>query len=269
MDRPDETASSGGSETAPEDVAQAIVVALESGLGTALRGVIAHGSWIHGDFAPGRSDLDLLVVLRHDPSVELIQTVEPILSTIVESHPPWHDRLELGFVTREAVQDVLGDSSTPHQTARISPGEPLHLVPAARHQVLDWNAAARGVALYGPAPAELLPPIPASIVRAVVHEHLRAWPAWLKEADPAAHGFQAYAVLTVSRAAAMLTTGRQLSKRQAARWASDAFPQWHEWIDWAEAWWYDEGAEDDPPPSDGRSVKQFVAEVAAAYEPDE
>jgi hypothetical protein len=263
--QPDEVTAGGGNEAPPEDVATAIVTALASGLGTALRGVIAHGSWIHGDFAPGRSDLDLLVVLQHDPTPALMRTVEPVLSAVVEANPQWHDRLELGFVTSEAVQGVLADSTTPHQTARISPGESLHLVPASRHQLLDWNAATRGIALYGPSPTELLPTIPAPLVRAVVREHLQNWPTWVEEvdiSDPATYGYRAYAVLTVSRAAAFLTTGNQLSKRQAARWSIKTYPQWSAWIAWAEAWWYGAGTPNNPPPDDGRTIIHFVTEVA-------
>ena len=266
-DRGDETRASGGDDAAPEDVAKAIVTALASELGTSLLGVVGHGSWVHGDFAPGRSDLDLLVVLQRDPSPELMRRVEPILSKVVEANPPWRDRLELGFVTREAVDDVLRESSTPHQSARISPGEPLHLIPATRHQILDWEAATRGVALYGPSPAEILPPIPAPIVRTVVQEHLSSWTTWLEgveAGDPAAYGSEAYAVLTVSRAAALLCTGERLSKRQAAHWATTRYPQWDRWIGWAEAWWYDGGSHNDPPPSDGRSVKRFAADVSAS-----
>jgi hypothetical protein len=249
-----------------EAVATAIVDALALELGPSLRGVIAHGSWIHGDFAPSRSDVDLLVVLRHDPSPQTIRRIEPVLSGIVEAHPSWRDRIELGFVTRQAVDDVIGGAGTPHQAARISPGEPLHLVPAARHQVLDWDAATRGIALYGAAPAELLPPIPAPIVRSVVREHLEGWPTWIQEADtsdPATYGSQAYAVLTVSRAAALLRTNERLSKRQAAHWAATQFPRWTHWIVWAESWWYAGGSENDPPPGDGGTLSQLVADLKA------
>jgi predicted nucleotidyltransferase len=263
--------SHGGNEAAPEDVARTIVTALVAELGTSLRGVIGHGSWVHGDFAPGRSDLDLLVVLRNDPSLRLVRIVEPVLSAVVQANPPWRGRLELGFVTREAVADVLADSSTLRQTARVSPGEPLHLVTATRHQVLDWAAAARGLSLYGPPPAELMPPIPTPIVHAVVREHLHDWRTWVEGVDlgdSEGYGFQAYAVLTVSRAAALLCTGEHLSKRRAAHWAITAYPQWDDWISWAEAWWYDAGSPDNPPPTDGRSVKLFVVDVAALHDQD-
>lgn len=84
--------------------------------------------------------------------------------------------------------------------------------------------------------------------------------------DSATCGFQAYAVLTVSRAAALLSTGIQLSKRQAAHWAITAYPHWTEWITWAESWRYDAGSPNNPPPDDNRNIKLFVAEVAASYD---
>ena len=253
------------SDDGVEAVATALVTALVRELGTSARGIIAHGSWVQGDFAPGRSDLDLLVVLRDDPSPELVQRIEPILAELVQEHPPWRDRMEVGFVAREAIEHVLAESGASHQTARISPGEPLHLVPAARHKVLDWDAASRGVALYGPAPADLLPAIPAPIVRSVVEEHLRNWPTWVQAVDttdPATYGFQAYAVLTISRALAFLCTDERLSKRQAAHWAAIQFPRWHRWITWAEWWWYGNGSANDRPPDD--ELRHLVADLSAA-----
>ena len=127
----------GGNDAGPEDVAGAIVAGLASELGTSLRGVIGHGSWIHGDFAPGRSDLDLLVVLQHDPSPELMRRIEPILSKVVEANPPWRDRLELGFVTREAVHDVLREleHSAPvraDQSGRTASPHPRRAPPGPR-----------------------------------------------------------------------------------------------------------------------------------------
>ena len=243
-----------GNEAAPEDVARTIVTALVAELGTSLRGVIGHGSWVHGDFAPGRSDLDLLVVLRNDPSPRLVRIVEPLLSAVVEANPPWRGRLELGFVTPEAVADVLAGSSTPRQTARVSPGEPLHLVTATRHQVLDWAAAARGLSLYGSASGratavDTYPDRAGGCTRAP--PRLADVGEGIDLGDPEGYGFQAYAVLTVSRAAALLCTGEHLSKRQAAHWAITAYPQWDAWISWAEAWWYDAGSPDNPPPTEG------------------
>lgn len=71
----------------------------------------------------------------------------------------------------EAVVDMVEGHSVHHDVARISPGEPLHLVDADSRRVLDWDAASRGRMLAGN--GNLLPDIPATTVRVVVSRHLR------------------------------------------------------------------------------------------------
>ncbi len=58
-------------------------------------------------------------------------------------------------------------------------------------------------------------------------------------------GGQAYAVLTLCRAAAALATGGQVSKLAAARVGRSGYPEWSTLIDWAEQWWYQGGSDDD------------------------
>jgi aminoglycoside adenylyltransferase-like protein/nucleotidyltransferase-like protein len=264
-----EVDSHGETEAAPGDLATTLAQALAAELGTRLVGVIAHGSWVHGDFSPGRSDLDLLVILRDEPSPDLLTRVEPVLAKAVEARPQWSDRIELGFVTREAVEDVLANAGMPHRAARVSPGEPLHLVDAERHQILDWEAASRGVTVYGAEPSELLPTIPADTLRAVVREHLGWWRSQGAGVTKAARpGHQSYVVLTVCRAAAFLSTGERRSKRQAARWATAAYPRWSSLIDWAERWWYEGGSEDESARPAAGGLERFVEEVSAGWDDD-
>jgi predicted nucleotidyltransferase len=254
-------------ETAPWDLAEFLARLLAAEPGDGLMGIVGHGSWVHGDFVPGRSDLDLLVVLRDEPTDEFVPRIEPVLATVVEVHPEWADRIELGFVTRETVKEVLANAGTRHRAARVSPGEPLHFVDAERHQVLDWEAASRGVSVYGADPRELLPTIPADIVRAVVREHLGWWRshrAGVTGADRP--GYRSYVVLTVCRAAAYLSTDERLSKREAARWATAAYPRWRHLIGWAETWWYQGGSEDESPPPDAAGLERFVEEIPADWD---
>jgi hypothetical protein len=240
-------------------VGERITRALIAEFGSRIRSVLGHGSWIHGDFCPGRSDLDLLVVLTTDPDPAFMTPVQAILDQAADAYPEWSDRLEIGFVTREAVLGVIDGDSTPRFVGRISPGEPLHLVVADRHRLLDWEAARRGRSIVGDPPTEAVPAIPDDAVREVVREHLDNWPTWLT--GSAAVGFQAYAVLTTSRAVAYLATGRRLSKRQGATWLAARLPEWCRLIEWAVGWWYAEGADDDHPPA---SVRRFVDELARA-----
>ncbi|HEU5485053.1 MAG TPA: hypothetical protein VFU98_09115, partial [Microlunatus sp.] len=149
-----------GDEAPPEVIARRIGEPLVAELGDEISGIVGHGSWVHGDFCPGRSDLDLVVVLKHDPGPPLLAVAGPVLDDVTREAPVWRNRLEIGFTSREAVEAVLAGSDG-HVVGRISPGEPLHLVPADRHRLLDWDAAHRGRAIYGPSAAEILPAIPA------------------------------------------------------------------------------------------------------------
>jgi hypothetical protein len=54
---------------------------------------------------------------------------------------------------------------------------------------------------------------------------------------------QAYAVLTLCRAAEALATGRQVSKLAAANAGRSRYPEWSTLIDWAQDWWYHSGSD--------------------------
>ena len=85
------------------------------------------------------------------------------------------------------------------------------------------------------------------------------WPEWVEEMQHA--GGQAYAVLTLCRAAEALETGRQVSKLAAAEVGRSRFPEWSALIDWARDWWYQGGSDSDG----GRfeEVRRFVVDVSA------
>jgi len=60
----------GSVTTSPQGLMDRLVDLLGAGLGDDLMGLSVHGSWVAGDFCPGRSDLDFLAVLAHDPDDE-------------------------------------------------------------------------------------------------------------------------------------------------------------------------------------------------------
>jgi RimJ/RimL family protein N-acetyltransferase len=157
---------------------------------------------------------------------------------------------------------VLSGDESSHRVGRVSPGEPLHLVTADRHRVLDWDAAHHGVTVHGTPATQAIPSVPRDLLRRVVLEHLRSWPGWL--AGSTSPGFHAYAVLTVSRAAAYLGTGDRCSKRQGAVWAATRWPQWRSVTGWAVRWWYEGGSDADAVPP---GVAPFVSEVAGSALP--
>ena len=70
----------------------------------------------------------------------------------------------------------------------------------------------------------VMPAIDQQLNRQVLLQHVRGWPAWVEEMQHA--GGQAYAVLTLCRAAEALKTGQQVSKLATANVGRARFPEW-------------------------------------------
>jgi predicted nucleotidyltransferase len=230
---------------------------LTAALGPELSALYVHGSWAVGDFHPGRSDLDFMAVLANDPTEATLATLDRVHAELVNDHPEWRDHVEVDYVSPDAVRDAL-EGKGGRVMVRISPGEPIHLTPATSHYLLNWHSAERsGQVLFGIPPNRILPEISSDAVRRTVLDHLRQWPGWVEEMR--SPGVQAYAVLTVCRAAAALDSGHQVSKRAAAAYGIEHLPQCAPLIEWARDWWYAGGRDDE---SDRFSeVAGFVREV--------
>jgi len=132
-----------------------------------------------------------------------------------------------------------------HAMARISPGEPLHLVPATRHYLLNWYSARhQGVTLVGAEAGDVLPNFTREQFRQVLGEHVAQWPDWVTEMSTT--GQQSYAVLTLCRSLYAAREGEQVSKRHGAGYAVRQLPEWAPLIEWARAWWYEKGSDTEP-----------------------
>jgi predicted nucleotidyltransferase len=220
-----------------------------AGLGARLLGLYVHGSLVAGDFAPERSDLDVLAVLAGEP---VLDGLRPLHEALERRHPEWVGRIEVEYVPVGVAPGSL--------IARISPGEPLHLLPATAHRLVTWATVRdSGRILFGPPPGTLLPEVDPERVRAALLDHVRDWPDWVE--GMTAPGAQAYSVLTMCRAVQRLLHDRQLSKRRAADRTLETRPEWAGLITWARDWWYSKGADDDP----GRfaEVRTFVIQISA------
>jgi len=231
-------------------------------LGGRLLGLYVHGSLVAGDFAADRSDLDVLAVLDADPDESLLGLLAGLHAGLDRRHPGWAGRVEVEYVSLDAVRDAAGDrAARRHLIARVSPGEPLHLLDATAHRVVTWSAVHDyGRRLLGPPAGTLLPAVDAGLVRRALVEHVRDWPVWVTRMNTP--GAQAYAVLTLCRALQRLRYGRQLSKLRAADRTIAVCPQWAELVVWARDWWYDSGLDTDPAPQG--DVRAFVDELSAA-----
>jgi predicted nucleotidyltransferase len=200
-------------------------------LGGRLVGLYVFGSITRGDFEPDLSDVDLIAVLSDSPNDQLTSALREMHARVDHAAPEWKDRVEVDYVSARGLAECRTARTT---IARISPGEPLHLIDAGRGSVLDRYPARRdGIALVGPAIESFVPPIPEAEYLVEVRRYLASLRTGFD--DDASAGSHAYTILTMCRGL-YLTSGECLSKREAALRARHDFPRWERLIEVALAW---------------------------------
>jgi hypothetical protein len=179
-------------------------------------GVYAGGGVALGRFEPGRSDVDVAVVVRSSVSRAL---KEAIVGAVRHEALPCSARgLEL-VVYREAVTRTPTPGAAFELNLNSGPGMPfrvdLVVDPAEEHWFpIDRSVLSQhGVALVGPPAAAVFAPIPADDLMRPLAETLR----WFARAAPGAD-----AVLNACRAARFAVAEDWTSKAAAAAWGASA-----------------------------------------------
>ena len=196
--------------------AEALAHACAAALGDTVAGVILHGSLTLGDYLPGHSDVDLLVVVD-DP------LTDPRLDALTEIATA-HRALAPGRVDLRVVTRQVAGAPTPAPPMELyietTPGSGSELYVDGRHPgerdlVVEFSMCrAHGRSLVGAAPAELIGEVPAGWVVAVGDAQLADWQAI---GDDPKHA--ELTILTTCRIWRFAEEGRYSSKPAAGAWA--------------------------------------------------
>lgn len=195
-------------------------------LGQQLIGIYLHGSLALGSFNPARSDLDVLVIVGSSLStaskaalgrllLRLSQQPYPLELSVLnaESLTPWTHPAPFEFHYSEdwrtAVTEVLKTGVWTLWPAGATDHDLAGHVTVTR---------ARGIALWGPAAQEVLPPIPPG-------DHLASVVSDVREALARITEMPEYAILNACRTLAYLSNGQVLSKREGGEWALGEVPE--------------------------------------------
>jgi hypothetical protein len=161
---------------AEHDYLQALAGAVRAVLGRALLGVYAGGSWALGGYVPGRSDLDVAVVVHDRLGDERAAAL--VAAARHEALPCPARGLELVVYTREVAAAGGGD---PGFELNLNTGAAMatRLERAATTVGDHWFAidrailAARGIALAGPPAGEVFRSAPRPVLLALLDDALR------------------------------------------------------------------------------------------------
>lgn len=253
-------------------VLQALLEGQQAILAGKLIGVYLQGSFAVGDF-DAHSDVDFIAALRDDLAGDEVEALTDLHGRRIYDLPiPWAQHLEGSYFP----QDIL------RPTARA--GEPVWYLGHGSRElvrsnhcntvVVRWTVREHGVTLAGPAPADLIDPIPVDVLRADILTTIRDWGGEiLAHPDRFANRFyQGYLVLNFSRMLRDCLAGDTGSKRMGAEWAKAHLdPSWAGLIDRAWATRPDPASSVRNPadPDDFRATLDFVRyviEISRRYE---
>lgn len=201
-------------------------------LGEKLIGLYLYGSLVTGDFDPAISDIDLLAAISADLTPAEFNQLQGMHHEFARAHPHWDNRIEVAYLSQMGLQTFHTQDSP---IAVISPGEPFNLKRAGREWLMNWwMVREMGVTVDGPPPETIIAPITTDEFVECIRSHALNWGEWMKDARSL--GAQAYVILTLSRALYTMQHRTQVSKKRAAQWVQQRYPQWTELTERALRW---------------------------------
>lgn len=175
----------------------------------------AHGSLALGDYRPGRSDFDLIAVVptdlagpEHDRLRDRLRDLHTTLAEDLAKDLPSVAKLHCTYVPEAALPDV----GRRHVTWAHGELFDRPVTPVSRRELLTGN-----LALYGPPPAGLLPPVTDADLAAFIRADLRDYwhPATSRRTPWLRDIWIDLGLLTLARATVTLQHGTLITKGEA------------------------------------------------------
>ena len=206
-------------------------------LGEAFLGLYFYGSLASGDFVPGRSDVDFLVLTSGGLSPTQFTALQAMHAELAASGRLPNADVEGVYLPQAALRRHEADGPA---IPTLNTNGDFYFAPLG----IDWviqrhTLRVHGWSITGPPTRDLIDPVSAEDLRAAVRQSLTGWwssrledPSWMQDV-----GYRPYAVLTMCRALHTLASGEIATKDAAARWALGVVDrQWHGLIEEAVAW---------------------------------
>jgi len=183
------------------------------------------GAYLQGSFAIGGfhtySDVDFLIVLEGDVADEQLPLLQALHEDVYALASPWAQHLEGSYVPKQALQRF----PPPQRFFWYLDNGAKHLIRSDHDDtlVVYWTLREKGIALVGPRPTELVPPIPVDRLRDEIFATMSTWRDHLAANPDNLNNrfYQPFVVLSYCRMLHSLTTGAIDSKPAAAAWATE------------------------------------------------
>jgi len=227
--------------------------------GEGLVGFYLTGSLTYGDFEPGRSDIDLAAVLKAPADSKQIEKIGKLHQTAEKKFKQWANRIECSYIPRSMLAGILPpEEPRPYFGAGI-------FYPAANYGN-EWLINRHflyqnGIAVIGPNFKTLAAPVAAADLKeACVRDLRKEWAPKINDEKFLANShYQSYVILNLCRILYAVINGELVSKKVAANWAKEKYPQFANLIQAAQAWHY--GIEMNRRPETAEFIKFALAKI--------
>ena len=199
-------------------------------------GMYLYGSLATGDFEPGRSDIDFLIVTGRELPENIVSELKIMHKRLYECGMKWSNHLEGSYIPLDVVRKC-----SPTGPAWPMTNQQKFLV---AHENASWVINndilyTRGVVITGPPLKSIIDSVSPEELKTAVLTLLRdIWSPWQHNSDKFHRDeYQSFVVLTMCRALYTLKHGSVVSKRRSAEWAIATLDKkWIELIEQADAW---------------------------------
>jgi hypothetical protein len=208
---------SGGDEQSALDAAQVLASSCADVIGAGLLSVVLHGSLAAGGFRPGRSDLDVLLVVAAELTDGAVARLEQVVRTADAGSASGTD---LHVVTAQVASSPTAEPMLElHVGRHAGDVEVTRRTPDADLVTELSMARADGRAIVGMPASRVIAPVPPAWVDARSRHWLTTWQS---RTDDTANA--AFMVLTACRMWRFAVERVHSSKTGAGRWALDRDP---------------------------------------------
>jgi len=187
-------------------------------------GLYLYGSLSSGDFDPGSSDIDFLVVTEDMLDKKTIADLDSMHQRIWDTGLKWALKLEGSYLPQKHLPRYE-ENGISYPT--INEGK-FYVAPHERDWIIQRHIIReQGVTVAGPDPKSLIEPVSPEDIRAAVMGYLNSW--WFPLLEELTYlknrgsEYHAYAILSMCRSLHALEHGTIVSKPAAARWTQLEF----------------------------------------------
>jgi predicted nucleotidyltransferase len=194
------------------------------------------GAYLQGSFAVGNfdlhSDVDFIIVVAEELTSSQVHSLQAVHERIYGLDIPWAQHLEGSYFPKEILRDHTRQGGL---LWYLDHGSRSLIQSAHCNTVLvRWVVREQGVTLAGPAPAQLVDPIPVEALREHIRATIHDWGQEIvSHPDPYNNRFyRGFIVLNYCRMLHDLHRGAPGSKLAGAEWAkANLDPCWRGLID--------------------------------------